>query len=189
MPATRKLLVANRGEIAVCAFRSATEFGIKTVAVYPYEDSRSEHRLIADEAAEIGDCRHPVQAYLDPSVIVVVTLHANADAIYSVDRFLSENPALAEACARAALAFVWPPQAVLELTGSKTRPVAAARQARLLAPPDLDRRQRHRPCRWRRTDTHHTHPLAKEIRTVSERPEPSLRSTSWRLKPTPTSYV
>ena len=65
-----KVLVANRGEIAVRAFRAATELGAKTVAVFPYEDRNSEHRLKADEAYQIGEPGHPVRAYLDPREIV-----------------------------------------------------------------------------------------------------------------------
>ena len=62
----RKVLVANRGEIAVRAFRAATELGAQTVAVFPHEDRKREHRLKADEAYEIGEPGHPVRAYLDP---------------------------------------------------------------------------------------------------------------------------
>ncbi len=69
-----KVLVANRGEIAVRAFRAAYELGAQTVAVFPYEDRGSEHRLKADEAYEIGERGHPVRAYLDPDVIVAAAL-------------------------------------------------------------------------------------------------------------------
>src|ERR1700712_1481781 len=112
-----KVLVANRGEIAVRAFRAATEMGATTVAVFPYEDRGSEHRLKADESYEIGERGHPVRAYLDPEGIVAVALRAGADAIYPGYGFLSENPALAEACAAAGITFVGPPSEVLELTG------------------------------------------------------------------------
>ena len=64
-----KVLVANRGEIAVRAFRAAYELGARTVAVFPYEDRWSEHRLKADEAYEIGEHGHPVRAYLDPCLL------------------------------------------------------------------------------------------------------------------------
>ena len=69
-----KVLVANRGEIAVRAFRAAYELGAQTVAVFPYEDRGSEHRLKADEAYEIGERGHPVRAYLDPAAIVGAAL-------------------------------------------------------------------------------------------------------------------
>ncbi len=127
----RKVLVANRGEIAVRAFRAATELGAKTVAVFPYEDRKSEHVLKADEAYEIGEPGHPVRAYLDPAGIVRTAVEAGADAIYPGYGFLSENPALAEACADAGVVFVGPPASVLHLTGNKARAIAAARAAGL----------------------------------------------------------
>ena len=68
----RKILVANRGEIAIRAFRAAYELGARTVAVYPYEDRNSLHRLKADEAYQIGEEGHPVRAYLDVSEIIRV---------------------------------------------------------------------------------------------------------------------
>ena len=74
----RKVLVANRGEIAVRAFRAATELGAQTVAVFPHEDRKSEHRLKADEAYEIGEPGHPVRAYLDPEAITRVAVEAGA---------------------------------------------------------------------------------------------------------------
>ena len=77
-----KILVANRGEIAVRAFRAATELGAKTVAVFPHEDRTSEHRLKADESYEIGEEGHPVRAYLDHANIVRVAVECGADAIY-----------------------------------------------------------------------------------------------------------
>jgi pyruvate carboxylase len=125
----RKILVANRGEIAIRAFRAAYELGAKTVAVYPYEDRGSEHRLKADEAYEIGERGHPVRTYLDPEAIVAAAVQAGADAVYPGYGFLSENPALAEACARAGVTFIGPSVEVLELTGNKARAIAAAREA------------------------------------------------------------
>ncbi len=124
-----KVLVANRGEIAVRAFRAAYEMGARTVAVFPYEDRWSEHRLRADEAHEIGERGHPVRSYLDPEAIVDVAVRAAADAVYPGYGFLSENPALAEACVDAGITFVGPPSTVLELTGNKARAIAAAKQA------------------------------------------------------------
>ncbi|HVT70215.1 MAG TPA: pyruvate carboxylase, partial [Trebonia sp.] len=124
-----KILVANRGEIAVRAFRAAYELGVQTVAVFPYEDRNSEHRLKADEAYQIGEPGHPVRAYLDPELIVDAAVRAGADAVYPGYGFLSENPALAEACARAGIAFVGPGADVLTLTGNKARAIAAARAA------------------------------------------------------------
>ncbi|MGN6132671.1 MAG: biotin carboxylase N-terminal domain-containing protein, partial [Nocardioidaceae bacterium] len=125
----RKVLVANRGEIAVRAFRAAYELGAQTVAVFPYEDRGSEHRLKADEAYEIGERGHPVRAYLDPTLIVDAAVRAGADAVYPGYGFLSENPALAEACANAGTTVIGPSADGLPLTGNKARAIAAARAA------------------------------------------------------------
>ncbi|GAA1478524.1 pyruvate carboxylase [Nocardioides aestuarii] len=124
-----KVLVANRGEIAIRAFRAAYELGARTVAVFPHEDRGSEHRLKADEAYEIGERGHPVRAYLDPQTIVDVAVRAGADAVYPGYGFLSENPALAEACANAGITFIGPTAEVLTLTGNKARAIAAAKAA------------------------------------------------------------
>lgn len=126
-----KLLVANRGEIAIRAFRAAYELGIATVAVYAYEDRNSPHRLKADESYQIGEVGHPVRAYLTVDEIIRVAKHAGADAVYPGYGFLSENPELAAACARAGITFVGPGAHVLELTGNKARAIDAARAAGL----------------------------------------------------------
>lgn len=127
----RKVLVANRGEIAIRAFRAATELDATTVAVYPTEDRTSEHRMKADEAYLIGEEGHPVRAYLDHEDIVRVAREADVDAIYPGYGFLSENPQLAEECARHGITFIGPPGEVLELTGNKSRAIAAAKAAGL----------------------------------------------------------
>src|SRR6188508_2433086 len=124
-----KVLVANRGEIAIRAFRAATELGATTVAVFPYEDRGSEHRLKADEAYEIGERGHPVRAYLDPDAIVQTAVRAGADAVYPGYGFLSENPQLARECANAGITFIGPTAEVLTLTGNKARAIAAAKAA------------------------------------------------------------
>ena len=126
-----KVLVANRGEIAIRAFRAAYEMGIATVAVYPYEDRNSLHRLKADESYQIGETGHPVRAYLSVDEIIRVAREAGADAIYPGYGFLSENPDLAAACAEAGITFVGPPAEILELAGNKSRAIAAAREAGL----------------------------------------------------------
>ncbi|HKR48749.1 MAG TPA: biotin carboxylase N-terminal domain-containing protein, partial [Pseudonocardiaceae bacterium] len=92
-----KVLVANRGEIAIRAFRAAYELGCQTVAVFPYEDRNSEHRLKAYEAYQIGEKGHPVRAYLSVQEIIRAARRAGADAIYPGYGFLSENPKLAMA--------------------------------------------------------------------------------------------
>ena len=127
----QKVLVANRGEIAIRAFRAAFELGSNTVAVFPHEDRNSLHRLKADESYEIGEPGHPVRAYLSVAEIVKAARKAGADAVYPGYGFLSENPALADECVRAGITFVGPGKDVLELTGHKARAVAAAREAGL----------------------------------------------------------
>src|SRR6202012_718016 len=126
-----KVLVANRGEIAIRAFRAAYELGIGTVAVYAHEDRNSQHRLKADESYQIGDIGHPVRAYLSVDEIVETARRAGADAVYPGYGFLSENPELAAACAAAGITFVGPGAEVLELTGNKARAIAAAREGGL----------------------------------------------------------
>ncbi|WP_102142941.1 pyruvate carboxylase [Mycobacterium hubeiense] len=126
-----KVLVANRGEIAIRAFRAAYEMGIATVAVYPYEDRNSLHRLKADESYQIGEKGHPVRAYLSVDQIVATARRSGADAIYPGYGFLSENPELAAACAAAGITFVGPGAEILELAGNKSRAIAAAREAGL----------------------------------------------------------
>ena len=114
-----KILVANRGEIAIRAFRAAYELGAQTVAVFPYEDRNSMHRLKADEAYQIGEPGHPVRAYLDVDEIIRVAKESGADAIYPGYGFLSENPDLAAAAAAAGITFIGPGQHVLEMAGNK----------------------------------------------------------------------
>ena len=130
-----KILVANRGEIAIRAFRAAFELGAKTVAVYPYEDRNSLHRLKADEAYLIGEEGHPVRAYLDVKEIIRVARECGADAIYPGYGFLSENPDLAQAAAEAGITFIGPGSHVLEMAGNK---VTAKEHARAAGVPVLD---------------------------------------------------
>ncbi|MGO9152531.1 pyruvate carboxylase [Mycobacterium sp.] len=126
-----KVLVANRGEIAIRAFRAAYELGMGTVAVYPVEDRNSAHRAKADESYQIGAAGHPVRAYLNVGEIVATAQACGADAIYPGYGFLSENPELAATCTSAGITFVGPSVHVLELTGNKSRAVAEARAAGL----------------------------------------------------------
>ena len=122
----KKILVANRGEIAIRAFRAAYELGAKTVAVFAYEDRNSSHRLKADEAYQIGELGHPVRAYLDVDEIIRVAKECGADAIYPGYGFLSENPQLAEAAAANGIVFIGPGSHVLELAGNKVNAKEAA---------------------------------------------------------------
>ncbi|GGK43050.1 pyruvate carboxylase [Nocardia camponoti] len=126
-----KVLVANRGEIAIRAFRAAYELGIGTVAVFPHEDRNSVHRLKAAESYQIGEKGHPVRAYLSIDAIIDAAKSAGADAIYPGYGFLSENPDLAAACEEAGITFIGPSAHVLEMAGNKATAIAAAREAGL----------------------------------------------------------
>src|SRR6201993_2930821 len=116
----RKLLAANRSEIAIRIFRAATELGLRTVAIYSQEDRLALHRFKADEAYQVGIGKGPVEAYLDIPGIIAIAKEHDVDAIHPGYGFLSENPALARACAKAGLAFVGPTPELLELLGDKT---------------------------------------------------------------------
>src|ERR1700720_4422904 len=116
----RKLLAANRSEIAIRIFRAANELGLRTVAIYSQEDRLALHRFKADEAYQIGAGKGPVEAYLDIGGIVALAKAKNVDAIHPGYGFLSENPAFARACEKAGITFVGPTPSLLELLGDKT---------------------------------------------------------------------
>src|SRR5436189_5166211 len=97
----RKLLVANRSEIAIRVFRAATELGLRTVAVYAQEDRLSVHRFKADEAYLVGQGKGPVAAYLDIDGIVAMAKEKGVELIHPGYGFLSENADFARACAKA----------------------------------------------------------------------------------------
>lgn len=124
-----KVLVANRAEIAVRAFRAAYEMGLKTVAVFPHEDRMSEHRIKADEAYEIGEEGHPVKAYLDIDEMIRVAKDSGADAIYPGYGFLAENVELSQRCRDEGVTFIGPPPEVLAKAGDKVAALKAAREA------------------------------------------------------------
>jgi pyruvate carboxylase len=126
-----KVLIANRGEIAIRACRAAYELGARTVAVFPQEDRNSLHRLKADEAYEIGEPGHPVRAYLDIDELINAALRTGSDALYPGYGFLSESAELAQACEQAGIAFIGPDARLLALAGNKSHAVAAAAAAGL----------------------------------------------------------
>src|SRR2546430_4551855 len=116
----RKLLAANRSEIAIRIFRAANELGLRTVAVYSNEDRLSLHRFKADEAYLIGKGKGPVEAYLDIAGIVAVAKSKGVDAIHPGYGFLSENAAFARACEKGGITFIGPTPELLEMLGDKT---------------------------------------------------------------------
>ncbi len=129
MPPIRKLLVANRGEIAIRVFRSAHELGIRTVAVYSHEDRYALHRFKADEAYEVGKIGEPIRAYLDIPGIVAVAVKQGVDAIHPGYGFLSENANFAQACADAGIIFIGPQVDSLKRLGDKTAAREVAQKA------------------------------------------------------------
>ena len=116
----KKLLAANRSEIAIRILRAADELGLRTVAVYSQEDRLCMHRFKADEAYPIGEGKGPVEAYLDIAGIVKVAREREVDAIHPGYGFLAENPAFARACQKAGIQFIGPTPELLELLGDKT---------------------------------------------------------------------
>src|SRR3954471_2912986 len=106
MPEFRKLLVANRGEIAIRVFRSAHELGIRTVALYSHEDRFAMHRLKADEAYQIGHAGEPIRSYLNIPAVIALAKEKQVDAIHPGYGFLSENPEFARACEGAGIVWV-----------------------------------------------------------------------------------
>ncbi|MCV2868987.1 pyruvate carboxylase [Defluviimonas sp. WL0002] len=124
----KKILVANRGEIAIRVMRAATELGKKTVAVYAEEDKLSLHRFKADEAYRIGAGLGPVAAYLSIPEIIRVAKECGADAIHPGYGLLSENPDFVEACAANGITFIGPKAETMRALGDKAsaRRVAVA---------------------------------------------------------------
>src|ERR1700744_1847362 len=113
----KKLLAANRSEIAIRVFRSAHELGIRTVAIYSHEDRFALHRFKADEAYRVGKTGEPIREYLDIPGIVALAKEIGVDAVHPGYGFLSENAAFARACAAAGITFVGPRPEVLEQLG------------------------------------------------------------------------
>ncbi len=125
----RRLLAANRSEIAIRVFRSAHELGIRTIAIYAHEDRFALHRFKADEAYRVGKPGEPLRAYLNVEGIVALARERDVDAIHPGYGFLSENAAFARACRQAGLIFVGPRTEVLEQLGDKLAARKLAQQA------------------------------------------------------------
>ncbi|MEQ1573171.1 MAG: pyruvate carboxylase [Vicinamibacterales bacterium] len=136
----RTLLVANRSEIAIRCFRAATELGLRTVAVYSYEDRFSLHRFKADEAFLIGPPQggEPVRSYLNIENLITVAKRHGVDAIHPGYGFLSENPAFARAANDAGIQFIGPTAEQLAMFGDKTVAKRLAREANVPTIPGSD---------------------------------------------------
>ncbi len=124
----RKLLVANRSEIAIRVFRAATELGFRTVAIYAAEDRLAIHRFKADEAYVVGEGKGPVGAYLDIPSIIALAQEKGVDMIHPGYGFLSENAEFAQACDAAGIIFVGPRVELLKNMGDKTAARALAQK-------------------------------------------------------------
>ena len=124
-----RLLVANRGEIAIRVFRAATELKIRTVALYTYEDRYSLHRYKADEAYQIGELEEPLKPYLDIEGIISLAKQKNIDAIHPGYGFLSENVIFAKRCREEGIIFIGPSPESMEQLGDKVAAKKIARAA------------------------------------------------------------
>lgn len=133
-----KLLVANRGEIAIRIFRAATELNIKTVAIYSNEDKSALHRYKADESYLVSEDLGPAESYLDIESIIAVAKRAGADAIHPGYGFLSENKTFARRCEEEGIKFVGPRIEHLEMFGDKLKARTTAIEADLPVIPGTD---------------------------------------------------
>ena len=125
----KKLLVANRGEIAIRICRAATELGMSTVALYSQEDRFALHRFKADESYQVGKGKGPIDAYLSIDEIVQIAKECGADAVHPGYGLLSENPDFADAVREAGLIFVGPSSEVMRVLGNKVSARNAAVEA------------------------------------------------------------
>lgn len=128
MQQIQKLLVANRGEIAIRALRAASELGIRTVAIYTYEDRYSLHRYKADESYQIGEDADPLKPYLDIDEIIGIAKKYEIDAIHPGYGFLSENVNFAKRCRDEKIIFIGPAPEVMMQLGDKVASKKVARE-------------------------------------------------------------
>ncbi len=135
-----KVLVANRGEIAIRIFRACVEIGVRTVGVYTYEDRYSLHRYKADECYQIGEDKEPLKPYLDMDAIIKVAKDNQVDAIHPGYGFLSENAQFAQKCAENDIIFIGPKVSVLKALGDKitAKEVAVANNVPVIESSNID---------------------------------------------------
>lgn len=124
----KKVLVANRSEIAIRVFRACTEINLKTVAIYSYEDRYSQHRYKADEAYQIGANDQPLKPYLDGDAIIALAKSKDVDAIHPGYGFLSENSEFARKCVQNGIIFIGPDPKVMDALGDKIMAKNIAKQ-------------------------------------------------------------
>ncbi|MFZ2552561.1 MAG: biotin carboxylase N-terminal domain-containing protein, partial [Trichococcus flocculiformis] len=134
----KKVLVANRGEIAIRVFRALTELGIPTVGVYAQEDEGSVHRFKADEAYLVGKGKKPIDAYLDIEDLIRIAKDSGADGIHPGYGFLSENIDFARRCQEEGIKFIGPSLEHLDIFGDKIKAKVAAVEAGIQSIPGSD---------------------------------------------------
>lgn len=134
----RKVLVANRGEIAIRVFRACTELDIRTVAIYSKEDAGSYHRYKADEAYLVGEGKKPIEAYLDIEGIIEIAKAHDVDAIHPGYGFLSENIQFAKRCREEGIIFIGPNEDHLDMFGDKVKARHAVMKAGIPVIPGSD---------------------------------------------------
>ena len=132
----KKVLVANRGEIAIRVLRALSELNIQTAAIFSYEDRYSLHRYKADEAYMIGDESEPLKPYLDIEAIISVAKRKKIDAIHPGYGFLSENVDFVRRCEEEGIVFIGPRPEVMERLGDKVKAKAVARSIDVPLIPD-----------------------------------------------------
>ena len=152
----KKILVANRGEIAIRIFRACRELGINTVAIYSEEDKTSLFRSKADESYQIGIGKAAVDAYLDIDGIIDLALLKGVDAIHPGYGFLAENQDFARACERNGIAFIGPAANFEQLGDKISSKIVAKRPTfrRFLRPADSFKTTSHRLCKFLRLPRH-----------------------------------
>ncbi|TFI45374.1 ATP-grasp domain-containing protein, partial [Diaphorobacter sp. DS2] len=133
-----KVLVANRGEIAIRVFRACTELDIRTVAIYSKEDSGSYHRYKADEAYLVGEGKKPIDAYLDIEGIIDIAKTSDVDAVHPGYGFLSENIEFAKRCEEEGIIFIGPTSKHLDMFGDKVKARTQAQLAEIPVIPGSD---------------------------------------------------
>jgi pyruvate carboxylase len=134
----KRVLIANRGEIAIRVIRACKELGIRTVAIYSEEDKTALFRTKADEAYQIGKGKGPIEAYLDIDEIIKLALKKGVDAIHPGYGFLSENPEFARKCAEAGVEFIGPTAEMMESLGDKIQSKIVAARAGVPTIPGID---------------------------------------------------
>ncbi len=134
-----KILVANRGEIAIRVFRACKELGIRTVAIYSKEDKYSLFRTKADESYLIGEKKKPIEAYLGMNEIIKLALKKGVDAIHPGYGFLSENPVFARKCKEAGIEFIGPVSETIDNIGDKIKSKVLAKKVGVPTIPGIDK--------------------------------------------------